>query len=342
MRAKNARVDEFVTKHAHDIAQIRLPMVGNPMRYINAYALRDDDGLTLVDCGWKADDVRVALDAGLAEIDASLADVRRLLVTHAHFDHYGLAASLRRAGVPTLYMHEADDYFASRMLEDPIATDRIADEWIARNGFRTTGSLEDDVHYNRTEYAEPTHRVEDGERIGRLRAVYTPGHTPGHLCFVDERSGKMLTGDHVLARVTPHVGTWFEPTHDQLGDYVASLKKVAAMGAAGALPAHGEPFEDLAGRANELLAHHDERERQIVIAFGGAGRNATEIADAIGWTKRETPFRELAEAHQQFAVAETIAHLEHLRARDYVRATDDGTTIVYELLERAAALAQVV
>ena len=338
MRAKSERVDELVTKHAHDIAQIRLPMVGNPMKYVNAYALREDDGLTLVDCGWKADDVREALDAGLAEIGATLADVKRLLVTHAHFDHYGLAASLRRAGVPTLYMHDLDAFFAKRMLDDPLETDRIADEWIARNGFQTTGSLEDDVHYNRTEYAEPTHRVADGERVGRLRAVHTPGHTAGHLCFVDEQSGKMLTGDHVLARVTPHVGTWFPPTQDQLGNYVASLKKVSAMDATGALPAHGEPFDDLAGRAHELLVHHDERERQIVVAFGGANRNAAEIAHAIGWTRRETPFSELAEAHQQFAVAETIAHLEHLRARDYVRSSDDGTTVVYELLARATAL----
>lgn len=331
-------MDELVTALPHDIAQIRLPMVGNPMKYVNAYALREDDGLTLVDCGWKADDVRCALDAGLAAIDASLSDVRRLLVTHAHFDHYGLAASLRRSGVPTLYMHDADARFAKVLLADPLVTDRTADDWIARNGFRATGSLEDDVHYNRSEYAEPTHRVEDGERIGRLRAIHTPGHTPGHLCFVDERSGRMLTGDHVLGRVTPHVGTWFPPHEDTLGNYVASLRKVRETRATGALPAHGEPFDDLALRVDELLAHHDERERQIVIAFGGASKNAADIARSIGWTRRETPFSELAETHQQFAVAETIAHLEHLRARDYATSADDGTTIVYTALARASAL----
>ena len=90
-------------------------------------------------------------------------------------------------------------------------------------------------------------------------------------------------------------------------------------------------------RATELLAHHDERERQIVVAFGGHVMSAADIARAIGWTRRETPFSDLAEAHQQFAVAETIAHLEHLRARDYVRSEDDGKTIVYETLARASA-----
>jgi glyoxylase-like metal-dependent hydrolase (beta-lactamase superfamily II) len=332
-------MDDFVTQHPHDIAQIRLPMAGNPMKYVNAYAIREDDGLTLVDCGWKADDVRAALDAGLAAIGASLGDVKRLLVTHAHFDHYGLAATLRRAGVPALYMHAADATFAELLLRDPVETDRVADAWIARNGYAITESLEDDVQYHRSEYTEPTHRVADGDRIGRLRAIHTPGHTPGHLCFVDAASGKMLTGDHVLGRVTPHVGTWFAPVYDALGAYVTSLRAVRDIGATGALPAHGEPFDDLATRVDELLAHHDTRERQIVRAFGGDPKNAAQIATAIGWTRRETPFAQLEPSHQQFAVAETIAHLEHLAARDYVTRDAVDETIVYAPLERALVLA---
>src|ERR1700720_3799409 len=78
-----------ITQLGDGIVQIRLPMAGNPMRYINGYLLEDDDGFTLVDCGWKADDVLEALNAGLAEHGHTLADVRRLLITHVHFDHYG-------------------------------------------------------------------------------------------------------------------------------------------------------------------------------------------------------------------------------------------------------------
>ena len=69
-------------------------MAGNPMRYINGYLIEDDDGLTLIDAGWKADDVLAALHAGLREHGWALADIRRLLITHCHFDHYGLAATL--------------------------------------------------------------------------------------------------------------------------------------------------------------------------------------------------------------------------------------------------------
>src|SRR5581483_6080737 len=79
--------------------QIRLPMRGNPLRWINGYLVAEPDGLTLVDCGWKADDVLAALHEGLAAFGFTLGDVRRVLITHAHFDHYGLAGTLRRAGV---------------------------------------------------------------------------------------------------------------------------------------------------------------------------------------------------------------------------------------------------
>ena len=80
------------------------------------------------------------------------------------------------------------------------------------------------------------------------------------------------------------------------------------------------------------------RERQIVVAFEGKVKSAADIARSIGWTRRQTPFADLEEAHQQFAVAETIAHLEHLRARNYARKEDDGTLITYESLAAASEL----
>ena len=325
---------ELVTALGHETWQIRLPMAGNPLGYVNGYLLADDDGYTLVDCGWKADDVLDALHAGLAACGARLRDVVRLCVTHFHFDHYGLAGTLRRAGVPELLMHARDWQLAARLIDAPDA-DARADAWIARNGFALATTLDDDVQYHRTERAQPTRELDDGERVGRLRAIWTPGHSPGHLCFVDERSGRMLTGDHVLDPVTPHVGVWHAAHGDPLGDYIASLRKVRTIGATSVLPAHGEPFADLTARADALLAHEATREAHIVTVLERGAASAGTVARALPWTRRERRFDELAPAHQQFAVAETIAHLEHLRLRDAVRTTDDGRTIVYASVKRA-------
>ena len=324
---------EFVTAIGDGIWQIRLPMAGNPLGYINEYLFADDDGFTLVDCGWKADDVLAAVHAGLAECGASLRDVKRLFVTHFHFDHYGLAGTLLREGVPELLMHARDWQLIARIIDTP-DSDARADAWIARNGFTVVGTLDDDVQHHRTERTPPTREVGDGERIGRLRAVWTPGHSPGHLCFVDERSGRMLTGDHVLDPITPHVGVWHAEHGDPLGDYVASLRKVGSIGATSVLPAHGEPFPDLAARVDALLAHEALREEHVLGVLERGSATAAAIARALPWTRRERAFDDLSPAHRQFAVAETIAHLEHLRGRGVVSAGDDGTTIAYTLAER--------
>ena len=90
------------------ITQMRLPMTGTPMRHVNSYLIEDDDGPTLVDCGWKADDVLEALRAGLRSRGLTPEAIRRVAITHHHFDHYGLAGTLVRAGVPDLAMHERD------------------------------------------------------------------------------------------------------------------------------------------------------------------------------------------------------------------------------------------
>jgi glyoxylase-like metal-dependent hydrolase (beta-lactamase superfamily II) len=312
------------------IAQIRLPMTGNPLRYINGYLIDDDGGFTLVDCGWKADDVLAALHEGLHALGHKLSDVRRVVITHHHFDHYGLAATLLRAGVPELLMHELDWERARVFAASHAENDRAADAWLTRNGF-TPEDLEEGFA-GRWEVIEPTRLVADGERIGRLGAMWTPGHSPGHLCLADTHSERMLTGDHVLDPITPHIGLWREREGDPLGDYLASLTKVRGHGDRGALPAHGEPFPDLDRRVDELIAHTAARDAQIVDALAAGTADAGEIAARLPWTRRNRSFADLGQFHQQFAVSETIAHLQHLYTRGLVAREMEPAHIRYALV----------
>jgi glyoxylase-like metal-dependent hydrolase (beta-lactamase superfamily II) len=316
--------DALTTVLGDGIVQIRLPMTGSPLRYINGYLIEEDDGYTLIDCGWKADDVLTAIHEGLAEHGAVLGDVKRILITHMHYDHYGLAGTLRRAGVPELVLHEFDWDFASRILTNPLEADRAANVWLGKNGYEVTPSDDEAEHHRMNELTQPTRMVRGDERIGRLRVVWTPGHTPGHICLVDTVSSKMFTGDHVLDPITPHVGFWSPHHGDPLGNYIASLHKVGKIGATGVLPAHGEPFPDLQRRVDQLLEHEATRESQIVEAFAGASATGAEIASRLPWTRRNKSFAELGEFHQEFAVAETLAHLEHLRVQK--RAEREETT----------------
>ncbi len=306
------------------ITQIRLPMAGNPLRYINGYLLEDDGGYALIDCGWRAPDVAAALRAALAERGLRVADLRRVLITHHHFDHYGLAATLVREGAGGVVMHRLDWERALLFHEQRVELDARGDAWLAQNGYVVPPDA-DDFDVSRTELAEPTQFAADGDRIGRLTAVWTPGHAPGHLCFADARSGRIFTGDHVLDPITPHVGIWFDGQGDPLGDDLASLEKIAAYGAAGALPAHGEPFADVGARARAIAGHTRGREALMLATLAAGPRSAAGVAAAVPWTRRERTFASLSPWHQQFAVTETIAHLEHLRVRGVVaRETADG------------------
>ena len=298
------------------ILQIRLPMTGNPMRYINGYLLEDEGGLTLIDCGWKGDDVLAALEEGLASAGHAVRDIRRLLVTHFHMDHYGLAGTLVAKGIPELGMHERDWAFIKRRTE--IDEDAMIDGWLELNGLVVEPDPEDDHQYQRYDLVAPTRLIEDGERIGRLRAMWTPGHSVGHLCFVDSVSGRTLTGDHVLDPVTPHVGLWHDRGRDPLGEYIRSLEAVGALETTGALPAHGEPFPDLRRRVEELLAHEAAREAEVLHALESGPKTGAQVAGALKWRRRGDSFHQLHPGHQQFAVAETLAHLEYLRTRGLV------------------------
>jgi glyoxylase-like metal-dependent hydrolase (beta-lactamase superfamily II) len=317
--------------------QIRLPMAGNPLGHVNGYLIPGDEGYTLIDCGWDTPDVFEALVEGLAHLGLGLRDISLLVVTHFHHDHYGMAGKLLAENGAQLWMHELDWQHVDKMLSDLDADERRSDAWLARNGVDPT-TIDDGNEFmeeasRRYSVVAPDRTISDGDIVARgqneLKTVWTPGHSPGHLCFWDERRGFVLSGDHILDPITPHVGSWYEDRHDVLDDYLASLRKMAALPAHLVLPAHGEPFEGLQRRVDELLAHHDVRTAQIVEALRAGPADAAEVAARLPWTRRRTAFAALAPAHKQFAVAETLAHLQHLEHEGVVRVISEEPTIQY-------------
>jgi glyoxylase-like metal-dependent hydrolase (beta-lactamase superfamily II) len=154
----------------------------------------------------------------------------------------------------------------------------------------------------------PTRRVADGEWIrlgGRdWQAMHTPGHTGDHLCLFDPEAGTLLSGDHVLPTITPHI-SGLTGSPDALADFFAALRRVAALeGVTTVLPAHGLPFTDLAGRVEEIIEHHDERLTRL-----------ESIGAAVGPAGVRAYSRELFAERSwgPMAESETYAHLEHLR-----------------------------
>ena len=138
---------------------------------------------------------------------------------------------------------------------------------------------------------EPDWFVADGERLpiaGReVRAIWTPGHTPGHLCLHDAAAGVLLTGDHMLPRITPNISVHGERDTDPLSDYLASLARTGNFAAEEALPAHEYRFRGLDVRSAALIAHHHERGAEILHVIDRLGEpdrlGHRQPADLVPW-----------------------------------------------------------
>jgi len=314
------------------VHRIPLPLPTDGLRAVNVYAIECEGRLVLVDSGWALDVARAALESALAAIGHGFETVDRFLVTHMHRDHYTMALTVRREfgtrialGIgeqPSIRQAMSGDY--GRQLAD-------MNRWgagplLARWG-REHGTPE--AVEARSEYAEPdewldgTVKIDVAERT--LVAVPTPGHTQGHVVFVDEGAGVLFAGDHVLPHITPSIG--FEPVRGDLplGDYLDSLRLMRTYPDLRLLPAHGPVAPSVHARVDELLAHHEERlARTLETVRDGAG-TAYEAARRLGWTRRNRKFVDLDVFNQLLATGETAAHLDVLVTRGLLRAAEPGS-----------------
>ncbi|HNI34726.1 MAG TPA: MBL fold metallo-hydrolase, partial [Microthrixaceae bacterium] len=152
--------------------------------------------------------------------------------------------------------------------------------------------------------------------------VHTPGHTGDHLCLFDPADGILLSGDHVLPTITPHISGMTQST-DSLADFFAALHKVADLdGVRLILPAHGHPFTDLSERVDAIERHHEDRLDELV-------RIGIELSEASVIEFSHRLFHE--RSWGAMAESETYAHLEHLRLAGRARSRRDGGTLRYAI-----------
>jgi glyoxylase-like metal-dependent hydrolase (beta-lactamase superfamily II) len=175
--------------------------------------------------------------------------------------------------------------------------------------------------------------MEDGDRpevIGwDLTALWTPGHSPGHLCFWEASNKLMLSGDHVLPRITPNIPYHPQAGSDPLGDFLRSLDKVDAFDALEVLPAHEHRFDDLHARVAGLRAHHESRFVEVIAALRSGVTTAWELASRMHWSRS---WDEIQGFMRRAAVSEAMAHLRVLESRGVVR-ENVGEPSRWELLD---------
>jgi glyoxylase-like metal-dependent hydrolase (beta-lactamase superfamily II) len=314
----------------------------NPLGYTLVYLFETASGPVLVDNGW--DDPRSwdALRAGVAETGHDVADVYGVLLTHVHPDHHGLSARVRAASGAWIAMHPEDAWVVSRWRE-------TMDTWLLETAavMLSAGAPEDALAdlpdltgvppHRRELPALPTRLFADGDVVDvpgwTVRAVWTPGHSPGHTCFVVD--DLLIAGDHVLPRITPHIGLYEEETDaDPLGDYLASLAKVRGEAVSEVLPAHVARFAALPARVDELTAHHEERLAALTESLRGGPLTTWDVAAAMPWNRR---WEDINPFMKRVALGEAVAHLRHLERRGVVERIPGAWPASYRLVPAGPA-----
>ena len=268
-----------------------------------------------------------ALTAGLGSIGAGIEEVRGVLVTHLHFDHLGLAGRVREASGAWIAMHPADagavQHLTTTGAQHAVDTEI---EFLVELGADRDEAVSDvgraDAMGGWTTLAVPDRLLEDGDHADfpgwRLRAVHTPGHTAGHLCFAEQDAGLFFSGDHVLPRISPNIST-NAGGGNPLRDYLDSLAAVRDLDPTEVLPAHEWRFRGLADRVDSLTAHHEHRLTELLTAIAEHPHSTPwQLAAHLTWSR---PWEQYERRMRIFAVTETDAHLRLLASRGLVVGT---------------------
>jgi glyoxylase-like metal-dependent hydrolase (beta-lactamase superfamily II) len=320
------------TEVADRVWQVVLPLGTGYVGSVNAYFFADDDGVTLVDSGVGDGVTWDAVTGELRALGYGLDRVRRVVLTHTHHDHAGLATRLAAETTLEIWAHAEDvRYFERRYLRSEDYRRALA-AWLAAHGMPAEEASELVAVSEATAHTVagglPSVRTfEGGEtlRIGEYNFTvdWTPGHTPGHICLSDPAQELIICGDHILPRVSPNVGMQPDSDVNPLAGYLESLHAIADSDLRIGLPGHGQAFEDVRPRARELWEHQVERQQRLLDILGTGAQTAYELAAHVWADARPNSWADFRGHVRRNAIATLVAHLELLRERGDITRSDE-------------------
>jgi glyoxylase-like metal-dependent hydrolase (beta-lactamase superfamily II) len=312
--------------------RLRLPLPWPGVPHGNAWAIAAGSGVVLVDTGYYESGSLEQLERAMGQVNLKLEHVRLLVVTHAHSDHWGQAAPIvERAGCE-LWMHPNHRH-ATATAGDPAAALARRLEIGRQSGVparvleRYAERFPRDMPSGIAQVIEPDRPLVDGVEIetdlGVWRTYETPGHAPSHVCLYQPDRRVLISGDHVLGRISLFYDYGWTP--DPAGEFLRSLDVVDALDARLGLSGHGRPFFDVGGHIAASRELAQGRIDAVRAALAAEPKTALEIAPSV----YEDP---LTPQNANWQLTETLSYLTHLEQLGQAAREPDGDSAQWRLV----------
>jgi glyoxylase-like metal-dependent hydrolase (beta-lactamase superfamily II) len=308
------------------IWRLKLPCPWPGVPHGNAWAVQRGAGLVLVDTGVGGPGRLRMLDIALAQSGFGVDDIELVVCTHAHSDHYGLAASICEQTGCELWMHPKWEHIRLQADDPQMALERrlevgrmsgVPEAALDRYRNERTDQPEAEIDGIRAPDRELLPGVEVETDIGTWQVIETPGHAPSHVCLLEPERRLMLSGDHLLGRSV----FFFDYGHtaDPFGEYLASLDRIEPLPVDLCLPGHGKPFRDPQAKIADVRAQAEGLLDKVRAGLsGGAEPTAFELVEGIAGRDN------LSAPTGGFLLQIVLACLDHLAALGEARQVPDS------------------
>ena len=303
--------------------RLRLPLPWPGVPHGNAWAIAAGSGIVLVDTGMHQPGSLAQLERALDQVNLRLDQVSLVVCTHAHSDHWGQAAPICERARCELWMHPNHEH-ATRNADDPDAavTRRIEvarQSGVPEDALRRYADRVSGLPSGIARVVAPDRALVPGVEIetdlGAWSVHETPGHAPSHVCLFQRERRLLISGDHVLGRISLYYDYGWTP--DPVGEFLASLDVVDRLDARLALSGHGRPFVDVHGHIEGNRALVGERLNAVLAELAAGPRTALDISPGVYGEP-------LTQYNGAWLLSQTLCYLHHHESHGRVTREPDG------------------